>query len=76
MFFAHGCLGPDFPDVHHAEPIAAGDRISREQRQPYFDVVAVVGDWAWVVNVDTQYQTVVYHAHFQRSNVVALRAAA
>lgn len=70
-------LGPEIEHVNHAEPVAPGDRISRDHRAPYFDVVAIDGEWAWVRAVDTGHQSIIFHAHFQRDNaVVAWRVAA
>ncbi len=71
VHYSHGNLGPSIEHTHHGEPIAAGDTISRKQNQsPFYTVVALDGDWAWVKDAQSGAYGTVFHAHFTRKGAV------
>lgn len=77
MTSIYGQLGPALPAHRFDEPIAPHDVISRANTSPFYRVVAVDGNWAWVRLLDAEHsQSIVFHPHFTRGNLVPLRQAA
>lgn len=64
VFTVTGNLGSHDP-VHYGHDVRAGDVISHRRQTPFYRVIHVDGDWAWVHELQRGEQAIVYHPHFQ-----------